>query len=82
MFWLHEKSHARYLVCGCSVVSWRYHGGIAILPEFLHLRSDEVVEEESYSAKTGMTPEWRQPIFSLVYLVSLVDLVYLVCFAA
>jgi len=35
-----------------------------------------------YSAKTGIAPEWRQPIFSLVYLVSLVDLVYLVCFAA
>ena len=31
--------------------------------------------EESYSAKTGIAPEWRQPIFSLVYLVSLVDLV-------
>ena len=31
--------------------------------------------EERYSAKTGIAPEWRQPIFSLVFLVRQVYLV-------
>jgi hypothetical protein len=35
--------------------------------------------EEHYSAKTGIAPEWRQPIFGMVYLV---NLVFLVCFVA
>jgi hypothetical protein len=35
-------------------------------------------EEESDSAKTGIAPEWRQPIFPLVHLVPLVYPVSLV----
>jgi hypothetical protein len=31
--------------------------------------------EENYSKKTGIAPEWRQPVFSLVHLVYPVSLV-------
>jgi hypothetical protein len=37
---------------------------------------------ERHSAKTGIAPEWRQPIFGMVYLVDLVHLVYLVVYAS